>query len=232
MVCVVLVLGNRIFLMPCATVVISDRLVTSPCAIVADVGGFTANVQRIMKSTGRGRDNPEMFEMAKRQKLLELNPRSPLIEGLLRRVEQLPGEDEERDFESEEELKEVAAILIDGALVRSGFEVPDSDEYVSETYAQNANLSDCNSRFLVRVDRVLRRSLGVSETAPTDTTVKPAPPVDPEVHDEPEYEPMPEPVMDEFGGKPGVILSDELKKKIQIDIEEISDDDYPFHDEL
>ena len=135
MVCVVLVLGNRIFLMPCATVVISDRLVTSPCAIVADVGGFTANVQRIMKSTGRGRDNPEMFEMAKRQKLLELNPRSPLIEGLLRRVEQLPGEDEERDFESEEELKEVAAILIDGALVRSGFEVPDSDEYVSKIYA-------------------------------------------------------------------------------------------------
>ena len=43
---------------------------------------------------------------------------------------------------------------------------------------------------------------------------------------------MPEPVMDEFGGKPGVILSDELKKKVQIDIEEISDDDYPFHDEL
>lgn len=29
------------------------------------------------------------------------------------------------------------------------------------------------------MDRVLRRSLGVSETAPTDTTVKPAPPVDP-----------------------------------------------------
>lgn len=82
------------------------------------------------------------------------------------------------------------------------------------------------------MDRVLRRSLGVSETAPTDTTVKPAPPVDPEVLDEPEYEPTPEPVMDEFGGKPGVILSDELKKKVQIDIEEISDDDYPFHDEL
>jgi heat shock protein 90kDa beta len=27
------------------------------------------------------------------------------------------------------------------------------------------------------MDRILRRSLGVSETAPTDTTVKPAPPV-------------------------------------------------------
>lgn len=32
----------------------------------------------------------------------------------------------------------------------------------------------------MRVDRILRRSLGVSETAPTDTTVKPAPEVDTE----------------------------------------------------
>jgi len=113
----------------------SDRLVTSPCAVVADVGGYTANVQRIMGATTRGQDNSAMFEFAKRQKVLELNPRSPLIEGLLRRVEQLPGEEEERDLEAEDELREVAAVLIDGALVRSGFEVPDSDEYVSETYA-------------------------------------------------------------------------------------------------
>ena len=69
-----------------------------------------------------------MHEFAKKQKLLEINPRSPLIEGLLRRVEQLPGEDEERDTEAEAELEEVATILIDGALVRSGFEVPDSNE--------------------------------------------------------------------------------------------------------
>jgi heat shock protein beta len=109
-------------------VVISDRLVTSPCAIVADAGGYTANIQRIMSATNKNQDSNPMFEFAKRQKLLELNPRSPLIEGLLRRVEQLPQGDEERDLEAEDELKEVASILIDGALVRSGFEVPDSDE--------------------------------------------------------------------------------------------------------
>lgn len=69
-----------------------------------------------------------MHEFAKKQKLLEINPKSPLIEGLLRRIENLPTEEEGRDFEAEEELKEVATILIDGALVRSGFEVPDSNE--------------------------------------------------------------------------------------------------------
>ena len=107
-------------------VVISDRLVTSPCAIVADVMGYTANLQRIMRATNKGND--AMFEFAKRQKVLELNPRSPLIEGLLRRVERLQEEDVEHEPEAEENLKEVATILIDGALVRSGFEVPDSDE--------------------------------------------------------------------------------------------------------
>jgi len=69
-----------------------------------------------------------MYEFAKRQKVLELNPRSPLVEGLLRRVEKLEGGNGERDLEPEDELKEVASILLDGALVRSGFEVPDSDE--------------------------------------------------------------------------------------------------------
>lgn len=69
-----------------------------------------------------------MAEFAKKQKLLEVNPKSPLIEGLLRRIEALPEEIEDRDVDEENELKEVAAILIDGALVRSGFEVPDSNE--------------------------------------------------------------------------------------------------------
>jgi len=69
-----------------------------------------------------------MHEIAKRQKVLEINPRSPLIEGLLRRVEQLPSEEEGHDVEAEDELKEVASVLIDGALVRSGFDVADADE--------------------------------------------------------------------------------------------------------
>jgi len=71
-----------------------------------------------------------MHELARKQKLLEINPRSPLIEGLLRRIEQLPSEEAGRDLAAEEELKEVTSILIDGALVRSGFDVPDSNACV------------------------------------------------------------------------------------------------------
>ncbi|KAH9938276.1 Hsp90 protein-domain-containing protein [Fomitopsis serialis] len=133
-------------------VVISNRLVASSCAIVADMMGYTANVEKMMSASQASVHNP-MRDFAKKQRILEINAKSPLVQGLLRRVEQLPSEEESQ-------LMEVASVLIDGALVRSGFGVPDSNE------------------FFTRVDRILRRSLGVSETAPTDTTVKPAPPVD------------------------------------------------------
>jgi heat shock protein beta len=127
-------------------VVVSNRLVTSPCAIVADEYGYTANIEKLISafgltlfcvivierfagaSTKGQKQNDFMSDFAKKQKILEINPKSPLIEGLLRRIEQLPTDEDERDLESEEELREVASILIDGALVRSGFEVPDSNE--------------------------------------------------------------------------------------------------------
>lgn len=157
-----------------------------------------------------------LHEYAKKQKLLEINPRSPLIEGLLRRVEQLPSEEEERDLEAEDELKEVTSILVDGALVRSGFEVPDSNSFFS------------------RVDRVLRRSLGVSETAPTDTTVNPAPPIDPELPTEEETAPPFIPEDPEDDGKAKIILPDHLKDKVSIEMEEIDEEGNPVpqHDEL
>lgn len=198
-------------------VVVSNRLVTSPCAIVAAPDGYTANVQKMMSA--KGNRAGILHEFALKAKNLEINPRSPLIQGLLRRVEQLTSDaDQEKDLEAEEELKEVASILIDGALVRSGFEVPDSN------------------RFFGRVDRVLRRSLGVSETAPTDTTVKPAPPVDPELPlEEADQQYIPPLDMDDSDdGKAKVILPEHLKDQVSIEMEEIDDDGNPVvqHDEL
>lgn len=138
---------------------ISQRLVTSPCAIVAHQQGMSANMERLMKAQTQ-KTNAPGADWAKTLKTLEINPKSPLIEGLLRRVEDLPTEEAEQDQDTVEEIKEVAAILIDSALVRSGFEVADPNV------------------FFTRIDRVLRRSLGVSEKLQADGTVKPAPPVE------------------------------------------------------
>lgn len=63
--------------------------------------------------------------------------------------------------------------------------------------------------FFSRVDRVLRRSLGVSETAPTDETVRPAPPVDPKLPSEESEE-------EEDDGKARVIVPDHLKDDVSL----------------
>jgi len=126
------------------SVVISNRLVTSACAVVADTLGYTANIEKLMSEflccptppatidrgipdAAHNQEKTEASEFLKKQRTLEINPKSPLIEGLLARVEDLNSE-EDRDAEAEKELKEVASILIDGALVRSGFQVHDSNE--------------------------------------------------------------------------------------------------------
>ncbi|KAG6332715.1 hypothetical protein ID866_6376 [Astraeus odoratus] len=185
-------------------VVLSDRLVTSPCAVVADVNGFTANFEKIISATNRGGErDPIARALAKKQKVLEINPRSPLIEGLLHRFVQ--SADIEENVHDLEQLQEVASILIDSALVRSGFEVADSNTFLS------------------RVDRVLRRSLGVSETAPTDDTVKPAPPVDPELPEEALVDNEQEPF-----GMPDSFDEDQFK----LEVEEIDEHGNVVHDEL
>lgn len=116
-------------------VVLSNRLVTSPCAIVAESFGYTANIERMMSAATKGKPpggNDMMHEYARRAKKLEVNPRSPLIEGLLDRVLDLDpgagGDPDDVDPIALGELQEAISILIDGALIRSGFDVPDTNE--------------------------------------------------------------------------------------------------------
>ncbi|KAF8631941.1 hypothetical protein AX15_002109 [Amanita polypyramis BW_CC] len=187
-------------------VVLSSRLVKSPCAIVADSFGYTANLQKMMSAANaQSSRSAATHEYALKAKVLEINPRSPLIEGLLQRIEELPIEPDERDESAEAELNEVTSILIDSALVRSGFEV------------QNSNV------FFNRMDRVLRRSLGVSETAPTDETVKPAPPVDPELPSE-ESTQSPLTFPDVGDDQPRVVIPDNMKDQLHIELDEMEDD--------
>jgi heat shock protein beta len=68
-----------------------------------------------------------MHEFAMKAKILEINPHSPLITGLLNRVNNLSTDEDQQDLDAEAELKEIASILIDGALIRSGYGVPDNN---------------------------------------------------------------------------------------------------------
>ncbi len=100
-------------------VILTNRLVTSPCTIVVDSMGWSANMARIMAAQAGADDDPMMNMMKNLPKVLEINPKSPLIQGLLERVLDL--EEEATD----PELTETVKVLVDTTLVRSGFSVAD-----------------------------------------------------------------------------------------------------------
>lgn len=137
-------------------VVLTNRLVSSPCTIVVDNMGWSANMARIMAAQADAENDP-MYEVLKNMpRILEINPKSPLMEGMLERVLDLPQTDEPSLDETE--LIDGARILFDTTLVRSGFSVIDPTTYFE------------------RVEALLRRNLGVSASARGDERVRPAPP--------------------------------------------------------
>ncbi|KAI8447634.1 Hsp90 protein-domain-containing protein [Phakopsora pachyrhizi] len=142
-------------------VVISNRLTTSPCAVVADSYAWTGNMERLMAAQNqqKGGDSSNfMLDFIKKaKKTFEINPKHPLIQGLLNKVEEA-GED---DLILRDELKHVIRVLWDTSLVRSGFTVADSNVYFQ------------------RIEILLRKSIGVDELAKVEVgDIKPAPPIE------------------------------------------------------
>lgn len=101
--------------------------------------------------------------------------------------------------------------------------------------------------FFTRVDRILRRSLGVSETAPTDSTVKPAPPVAPEplADEEISFEDshikldpemlglkVGEPVLEDEPAPPAEELKETLAEEPEAEESVEEKHEHPGHDEL
>lgn len=85
--------------------------------------GWSANMQRIMAAQAEAENDP-MYDMMKNlPKVLEINPKSPLIEGMLDKVLELPEDDHESV--DAQQLKETVRVLFDTTLVRSGFSVAD-----------------------------------------------------------------------------------------------------------
>jgi heat shock protein beta len=114
-------------------------------------------MERLMAAQSTSREQDSMmnnfFKNAK--KVLEINPRHPLIEGLLERVEA-------GDAENDEQLRDTVWTLWDTALVRSGFSLRDTDGCV-QTY--NAKRWLTLRSYFVRVERLLRKSIGVNQEA-------------------------------------------------------------------
>eukprot|EP00037_Helgoeca_nana_P006425 m.59179 g.59179 ORF g.59179 m.59179 type:complete len:820 (+) comp17309_c0_seq1:43-2502(+) len=138
--------------------VISSRLDTSPCALVANTYGWSGNMERIMKAQAYAKadDSGNKF-YEDQKKILELNPRHPVVKTLLQRVKDEEAKDEDEKAEFKDTTIDLASILIDTARLRSGYALKDQ------------------VAFSGRIEKMLRMSMGVSLDAEVEAEPEYAP---------------------------------------------------------
>ncbi|XP_054168824.1 endoplasmin-like [Oppia nitens] len=125
-----------------AKALVSQRLHDSPCALVASQFGWTGNMERLARSNAHSKSQDTMRDFyLSQKKTLEVNPRHPLIKELLRRIEA---------DKQDPTATNMALLMYETATLRSGFMLADT------------------SSFAQRVETLLRKTLGVDESAQVD----------------------------------------------------------------
>ena len=98
-------------------------MVASPCCIVTSTYGWTANMERIMKSQAL-RDNSTMGYMTAK-KHLEINPLHPIVETLRVKAEA---------DKNDKAVKDLVILLFETALLSSGFTLEDPQTHANRIY--------------------------------------------------------------------------------------------------
>ncbi|GAB4852545.1 Heat shock protein 90 [Ancistrocladus abbreviatus] len=103
---------------------ISNRLADTPCVVVTSKFGWSANMERIMKSQTLTDAAKQSYMRGKR--VLEINPRHPIIKELRERVATDP---------EDESVKQTAQLMYQTALMESGFMLDDPKDFASRIYS-------------------------------------------------------------------------------------------------
>ncbi|XP_073315075.1 endoplasmin homolog [Primulina huaijiensis] len=107
---------------------ISNRLADSPCVVVTSKYGWSSNMERIMQSQTLSDANKQAYMRGKR--VLEINPRHPIIKELRERVVKDP---------EDESVKQTAQLMYQTALMESGFILNDPKDFASRIYSSVKN---------------------------------------------------------------------------------------------
>jgi len=107
---------------------VSLKLAKAPCVIVAQSWGYSANMERIMKAQALRDDRFTAPISGKR--VLEINPRHPIIKRLLEIVE---------NEVTDDKTKDVAHVLYDTAVLNSGYALTEPSELTGRINKMMAN---------------------------------------------------------------------------------------------
>ena len=109
-------------------VVISTRVVESPAVLVTSKYGYSANMERIMKSQAFA-DQGQATHMVSK-KTMEVNPRHPIVSTLNKMF---------ADNADSQDAKDLGDLLFDTALINSGFTMERTEEFAARMYRMMKN---------------------------------------------------------------------------------------------
>ncbi|GMI91335.1 SHEPHERD, HEAT SHOCK PROTEIN 90.7, HEAT SHOCK PROTEIN 90-7 [Hibiscus trionum] len=130
---------------------ISNRLDNTPCVVVTSKFGWSANMERIMQSQTLSDASKQAYMRGKR--VLEINPRHPIIKELRERVVKDP---------EDESVKQTAQLIYQTALMESGFNLADPKDFASRIY------SSVRSSLEISPDATVEEEDDVEETETED----------------------------------------------------------------
>ena len=104
----------------------SNRLDTTPCVLVTGQFGYSAHMEKVMRSQAFADDKKSSMQYMMSQRTLELNPRHPIFTKMMDLVQDESGDDEV--------AKDLALVLLDTAMLTSGFNIDNTADFAKRMY--------------------------------------------------------------------------------------------------
>eukprot|EP00938_MAST-03A_sp_MAST-3A-sp1_P000704 g704.t1 len=104
----------------------SNRLDTTPCVLVTGQYGYSAHMEKVMRSQAFADDKKSSMQYMMSQRTLELNPRHPIFTKMMDLVQDESGDDEV--------AKDLALVLLDTAMLTSGFNIDNTADFAKRMY--------------------------------------------------------------------------------------------------
>ncbi|EEF52737.1 endoplasmin homolog [Ricinus communis] len=152
---------------------ISNRLDNTPCVVVTSKYGWSANMERIMSSQTLSDASKQAYMRGKR--VLEINPRHPIIKELRERVVKDPEDDS---------VKETAQLIYQTALMESGFMLNDPKDFASRIYNSVKSSLDISPEATVEEEDDVEETEAETETENKGDTEASKPDADTDAKDE------------------------------------------------